>query len=94
MTDSVTTPTVPTTAARPALFPTLHPDDFKPLELCFGILLALATNCWRQRTFAPGHLRDVIRAIATSSPALPTSATRRPSWNYFKNVCSRTPNCC
>jgi hypothetical protein len=63
MPDSVAAQTVPTAEARPALFPTLHLDIFKPLELCFGILLALATNCWRQRTFAPTHLRDVIRTL-------------------------------
>ena len=63
MTDAVAAQTAPTAAARPALFPTLHLDTFKPLELCFGILLALATNRWRQRTFAPTHLRDVIRAL-------------------------------
>ena len=50
-------------APRPALFPSLHLANFKPLELCFAILLALATNRWRQRTFAPTHLRDVIRAL-------------------------------
>jgi len=63
MTDVIATPIVPTAEARPALFPTLHLDTFKPLELCFGILLALATNRWRQRTFAPTHLREVIRAL-------------------------------
>jgi hypothetical protein len=63
MSASVIAPPDPAVAPRSPLFPTLHLDTFRPLELCFGLLLALATNRWRQRTFAPTHLREVLRAL-------------------------------
>lgn len=54
------TPPASAPPANAALFPTLHQDQFQPLELSLALLLALATNRWRQRTFCPTRLREVL----------------------------------
>jgi hypothetical protein len=63
MNTNIIAQTEPAVTANPGLFPTLHLDNFKAMELCFAILLALATNRRRQRTFAPTRLREVIWAL-------------------------------
>lgn len=51
------TPTVDT-----AMFPTLQLDTFRPMELCFAILLSVATSAWRPHV-RPHQLADVVRAL-------------------------------
>lgn len=45
------------------LFPSLHLDNFIPGELCFAIMLALAKNRFRQRTFCPTKLAQIMREL-------------------------------
>jgi Transposase DDE domain len=51
-----------TSLADPVLFPTLHLDTFKPMELCFAILLRVATNAERAHD-RPTRLADVFRML-------------------------------
>jgi hypothetical protein len=64
--------------AHADLFPTLHLDNFKPMELCFATLLALATNRWRQRTGGLVHLRDVLWALREALKQDPLLADLAP----------------
>ncbi len=62
-----------TDVTRPAgLFPDLANDDFRPMELCVAILLALATHRWRRQKYAPRRLRQVIQLLRVQ--------TRRDPW--------------
>jgi hypothetical protein len=63
MDTGTTAPAAPVISANADLFPTLHQDNFKPMELCFATLLALATNRRRQRAGGPTRLRDVMWAL-------------------------------
>lgn len=45
------------------LFPSLHLHNFIPSELCFALMLALARNRFRQRTFCPTKLVQVMREL-------------------------------
>jgi len=51
-----------TSTADSSLFPTLHLDTFKPMELCFAILLRVATNAGRRHD-RPARLADALRTL-------------------------------
>src|SRR5689334_24705726 len=51
-----------TSIADPVLFPSLQQDTFKPMELCFAILLRIATNAKRPHD-RPTRLADAFRTL-------------------------------
>lgn len=54
------------------LFTRLVNDDFRPMELCVAILLALATHTWRRQKYSPRRLQQVIQLLRVQ--------LRRDSW--------------
>ena len=63
----MSTPIIPdsnTVVTHPeGLFTDLANDDFRPMELCVAILLALATHTWRRQKYSPRRLRQVIQLL-------------------------------
>jgi hypothetical protein len=63
----MSTPSIPdsnTVVTRPeGLFTNLGDNDFRPMELCVAILLALATHTWRRQKCCPRRLRQVIQLL-------------------------------
>ena len=40
-----------------------HLCDFRPLELCTAVLLALATHRWRQQEYSPRRLSETLKLL-------------------------------